>query len=137
MAVATFRADVVFRFESESLETAGQQLRKLQLAARDPVCPDRPGVNPAADAGFARVRLRTLDARTARVRRGAEAFAKAERRPAVLFAAGSLLPADYETSQPRYSRACVVSSMKAFASSREAKTYGPGRIGSTRIVPTG
>jgi hypothetical protein len=35
MAVATFRADVVFRFESENLETAGQQLRKLQLAARD------------------------------------------------------------------------------------------------------
>jgi hypothetical protein len=33
--VATFRADLVFRFESESLETAGQQLRKLQLAARD------------------------------------------------------------------------------------------------------
>jgi hypothetical protein len=33
--VAIFRAEVVFRFESESLETAGHQLRQLQLAARD------------------------------------------------------------------------------------------------------
>jgi hypothetical protein len=33
--VATFRAEVVFRFEAESLETAGSDLRRLQQAARD------------------------------------------------------------------------------------------------------
>jgi hypothetical protein len=33
--VATFRAEVVFRFEAESLEAAGSDLRRLQQAARD------------------------------------------------------------------------------------------------------
>jgi hypothetical protein len=33
--VATFRAKVDFRFEAESLETAGRDLRRLQQVARD------------------------------------------------------------------------------------------------------
>jgi len=33
--VASFRAEVVFRFEAESLETAGRELRRLQLLVRD------------------------------------------------------------------------------------------------------
>jgi hypothetical protein len=33
-AVASFRAHVAFQFESESLEAAGQALRRLQQAAR-------------------------------------------------------------------------------------------------------
>jgi hypothetical protein len=34
-AVASFRDDAVFRFESESLETARRELRRLAVAARD------------------------------------------------------------------------------------------------------
>jgi hypothetical protein len=33
--VASFRAKVDFRFEAESLETAGRDLRRLQQVARD------------------------------------------------------------------------------------------------------
>jgi hypothetical protein len=33
--MASFRADTVFRFESESLETAGRELRRLAVIARD------------------------------------------------------------------------------------------------------
>ena len=33
--MASFRADTVFRFESESLETAGRELRRLAVVARD------------------------------------------------------------------------------------------------------
>src|ERR671922_2979050 len=41
------------------------------------------------------------------------------------------------TVQPRYSRAREVSSTNVEASSSLAKTYGPGRIGSTRRLLTG
>jgi hypothetical protein len=33
--VTSFRADTVFRFESESLEAAGRELRRLAVVARD------------------------------------------------------------------------------------------------------
>lgn len=33
--MTSFRADTVFRFQSESLETAGRELRRLAVVARD------------------------------------------------------------------------------------------------------
>jgi hypothetical protein len=34
-AVATFRAEVLLDFEAESIETAGRELRRLEVAARE------------------------------------------------------------------------------------------------------